>query len=73
MFRLKGPMMSEEKFPTAFPLKHMQKDMRLALLLGDENGQALYISGASNASYIKARNKGCDDDDFSAVLQVIKG
>ena len=73
MFRLKGPMMAEGKFPTAFPLKHMQKDMRLALLLGEENGQALYTSGASNASYIKARNKGCDDDDFSVVLQVIKG
>jgi 3-hydroxyisobutyrate dehydrogenase-like beta-hydroxyacid dehydrogenase len=73
MFRLKGPMMTEDSFPTAFPLKHMQKDMRLALQMGDENGQALYIAGAANASYIKARNKGCDDNDFSAVLQVIKG
>ncbi len=72
MFRLKGPMMAEGNFPTAFPLKHMQKDMRLALLMGDKNGQALYTAGAANASYIKARNKGCDDDDFSAVLQVIK-
>ncbi len=72
MFRLKGPMMAEGRFPTAFPLKHMQKDMRLALLMGDENGQSLFTAGAANASYIKARNKGCDDDDFSAVLQVIK-
>jgi 3-hydroxyisobutyrate dehydrogenase-like beta-hydroxyacid dehydrogenase len=71
MFRLKGPMMAEGSFPTAFPLKHMQKDMRLALLMGDENGQALHTAGAANASYIKARNIGCDDDDFSAVLQVI--
>ena len=73
MFRLKGPMMAEGSFPTAFPLKHMQKDMRLALQMGDENAQALYIAGAANASYIKARNKGSDDNDFSAVLQVIKG
>ena len=72
MFRLKGPMMAEGNFPTAFPLKHMQKDMRLALLMGDENGQSLFTAGAANASYIKAKNKGCDDDDFSAVLQVIK-
>jgi 3-hydroxyisobutyrate dehydrogenase-like beta-hydroxyacid dehydrogenase len=72
MFRLKGPMMSEGQFPTAFPLKHMQKDMRLALLLGEEIGQALYTSGASNASYLKARSKGFDDDDFSMVMQVIK-
>ena len=72
MFRLKGPMMAEGRFPTAFPLKHMQKDMRLALLMGDENGQALFTGGAANGSYLKARSKGCDDDDFSAVLQVIK-
>jgi len=72
MFRLKGPMMAGGRFPSAFPLKHMQKDMRLALQMGDENGQALFTSGAANASYIKARSKGCDDDDFSAVLQVIK-
>ncbi len=72
MFRLKGPMMAEGNFPTAFPLKHMQKDMRLALLMGNENGQSLFTAGAANASYIKAKNKGCDDDDFSAVLQVIK-
>jgi 3-hydroxyisobutyrate dehydrogenase-like beta-hydroxyacid dehydrogenase len=71
MFRLKGPMMAEGRFPTAFPLKHMQKDMRLALLMGDEKGQALFTSGAANASYIKARSKGYDDDDFSAVLQLI--
>lgn len=72
MFRIKGPMMAAGKFPTAFPLKHMQKDMRLALLMGDQNGQALYTAGAANASYIKARNRGLDDDDFSVVLQVIK-
>ena len=72
MFRLKGPMMVGGRFPSAFPLKHMQKDMRLALQMGDENGQALFTSGAANASYIKARSKGCDNDDFSAVLQVIK-
>jgi len=72
MFRIKGPMMAEDRFPAAFPLKHMQKDMRLALLMGDQNGQALYTAGAANASYLKARNRGCDDDDFSAVLQVLK-
>ena len=72
MFRLKGPMMAEGSFPAAFPLKHMQKDMRLALLMGDENDQALFTCGAANASYIKAGSKGFANDDFSAVLQVIK-
>jgi 3-hydroxyisobutyrate dehydrogenase-like beta-hydroxyacid dehydrogenase len=73
MFRLKGPQMAKESFPTAFPLKHMQKDMRLALQLGDEYQQALYTSSAANSSYIRARNTGSADEDFSAVMKTIKG
>jgi len=72
MFRLKGPMMAEGNFNVAFPLKHMQKDMRLALLLGDENQQALYAAGAANSSYIKAKNMGWAEEDFSAVLKAIR-
>ena len=34
MFALKGPTMVEGKFAPAFPLKHQQKDLRLALDLG---------------------------------------
>ena len=36
MFRLKGPSMAKGEYPPAFPLKHQQKDMRLALALGDK-------------------------------------
>lgn len=73
MFRLKGPQMIADKYPTAFPLKHMQKDMRLALQMADECGQPLYTSGAANASFIKARQAGSGDEDFSAVMKIIKG
>lgn len=34
MFRMKGPGIVAEKFPPAFPLKHQQKDLRLALAMG---------------------------------------
>ena len=34
MFALKGPLMNAGKYSPAFPLKHQQKDMRLALALG---------------------------------------
>lgn len=71
LFRLKGPLMVDGKFSPAFPLKHMQKDMRLALLLGDEHSQALYTAGAANSSYIRARNNGRGDEDFSAVFREI--
>jgi len=48
MFKLKGPSMIEGKFPTAFPLKHQQKDMRLALALGDEAAQSMPVAAAAN-------------------------
>lgn len=34
MFALKGPALQARSYPTAFPLKHQQKDLRLALALG---------------------------------------
>jgi glyoxylate/succinic semialdehyde reductase len=34
MFKMKGPALSARAFPPAFPLKHQQKDLRLALALG---------------------------------------
>lgn len=44
MFALKGPLMAQNKFPTAFPLKHAQKDLRLALLEADNAGISVRIS-----------------------------
>ncbi len=71
MFQLKGPLMADGKFNTAFPLKHMQKDMRLAMQLADEHSQAMFTSCAANNAYVKARKMGCGDEDFSAVLKAI--
>ncbi|MBU1568674.1 MAG: NAD(P)-dependent oxidoreductase [Proteobacteria bacterium] len=71
MFRLKGPQMVNNNFTTAFPLKHMQKDMRLALQLGDELCQPLFTAVAANNLYIKTRETGGADEDFSAVLKAI--
>lgn len=72
MFQLKGPLMAAGKYDPAFPLKHMQKDMRLALLMGDKKGQAMYTASAANSAYIKAKKAGCADEDFSAVMKIIK-
>eukprot|EP00951_Prasinocladus_malaysianus_P033536 scaffold332496_cov29-Prasinocladus_malaysianus.AAC.1 len=33
LFNMKGPALINESYPAAFPLKHQQKDMRLALAL----------------------------------------
>lgn len=48
MFRLKGPAMIQRSFPPAFPLKHQQKDMRLALALGDEHAVSMPVAAAAN-------------------------
>lgn len=73
MFQLKGPLMANGTFTPAFPLKHMQKDMRLALLLGDTLAQPLACSAAANNLFVEARKRGFGDEDFSAVLKALAG
>ncbi|KAL4421900.1 hypothetical protein ABPG77_005184 [Micractinium sp. CCAP 211/92] len=71
MFALKGPPMTEGQYPPAFPLKHQQKDMRLALALGDATAQPLPLAAAANELYKKARSAGYSDADFSAVMEAV--
>ena len=47
--------MQEHKVPTAFPLKHSQQDMRLALELAHQHGQELPVAAASNGLYEQVR------------------
>lgn len=51
MFKMKGPSMIQGSYPPAFPLKHQQKDMRLALALGDENSVSMPVAAAANEVY----------------------
>ncbi|KAG8488409.1 hypothetical protein CXB51_016544 [Gossypium anomalum] len=68
MFKGKGPAMLQNNYSPAFPLKHQQKDMRLALALGDENSVPMPVAAASN----EARSMGLGDMDFSAVFETLK-
>lgn len=73
MFRLKGPQIAANReFPTAFPLKHMQKDLRLALRLAEEIGQPLFATATVNELYKKALADGLGESDFAAVSRVIR-
>lgn len=73
MFRLKGAMVAEnDSFPTAFPLKHMQKDLRLALRLVDQVGQPLFTTATVNELFKEALSRGLGDSDFAAVSRVIR-
>lgn len=73
MFRLKGPHIAANKeFPAAFPLKHMQKDLRLALQLAEEVGQPLFVTATINELYKKALVENLGDADFAAISRVIR-
>jgi len=72
MYGLKGPKMLVGDHDVNFPLKHAQKDMRLALSLGDEIGQSLPLAASANAAFISAKAAGHGDEDFSAVFETVK-
>ncbi|MBA0686393.1 hypothetical protein Goari_013999, partial [Gossypium aridum] len=44
MFRGKGPEMLKDNYSPAFPLKHQQKDMRLALALGNQHAVSMPVA-----------------------------
>ncbi|GKV09966.1 hypothetical protein SLEP1_g21396 [Rubroshorea leprosula] len=72
MYSLKGPSMVKSLYPTAFPLKHQQKDLRLALELAESVSQSTPIAAAANELYKVAKSHGLNDEDFSAVIEVLK-
>lgn len=72
MFALKGGLIREGNFPPAFPLKHMQKDLRLAVELGDRTGQPLFVAAAANELFKRARAAGLGDEDFAALAKTVR-
>jgi 3-hydroxyisobutyrate dehydrogenase-like beta-hydroxyacid dehydrogenase len=72
LFRAKGPQLLERSYPASFPLKHMQKDLRLALALGEAVGQPLHSTATINQTFKRAVVTGHGDEDFSAVFEVIR-
>lgn len=71
MFRIKGGMIGKGNYTVSFPLKHMQKDLRLAVLLGDLLNQPLFSAAAANEWFKKAKEQGSGDEDFSAVYKIV--
>ncbi|XP_022152653.1 glyoxylate/succinic semialdehyde reductase 2, chloroplastic-like isoform X2 [Momordica charantia] len=72
MYSTKGPSMIKSYYPTAFPLKHQQKDLRLALGLAESVSQSTPIAAAANELYKVAKSHGLSDQDFSAVIEALK-
>jgi 3-hydroxyisobutyrate dehydrogenase-like beta-hydroxyacid dehydrogenase len=71
MFAIKGPRMIARDFTVAFPLKHEEKDLRLAQKLGADLGQSLFTADAALEMFSLALKQGLGDEDFSAVFKTI--
>ncbi|XP_055539381.1 cytokine-like nuclear factor N-PAC isoform X2 [Wyeomyia smithii] len=67
MLLQKGNAIIKGEFPTHQPLKHMQKDLKLALAMADGLEQSLPITAASNEVYKHAKRLGYGSHDASAV------
>ena len=71
MFAVKGPGMLAGEYPASFPLKHMEKDLRLALCLACQQTQITPTAEAAQELFAQAKAQGFGDEDFSAVHKVL--
>ena len=68
-----GPNMIKGTYPPNFPLKHQQKDLRLALRLAEASQQTVPMAAAANEAFKRAAAAGRGDDDMCAVYEALKG
>jgi 3-hydroxyisobutyrate dehydrogenase-like beta-hydroxyacid dehydrogenase len=66
---IKAPLMLRKEYKSSFPLRLMQKDMRLALELAGEHGVRLPAASAAYATYTAVKDSSKDDPDYAAVAR----
>lgn len=54
-------------FNTNMPLQHLQKDMKLSIMLGDQVDQPLPLTASANEVFKHAKKLGYSHHDASAV------
>merc|ERR1712226_1602663 len=64
----KGKAVCNGKYDVNFPLKHQQKDMKLAIDLAEANGLGLKMAGTANDLFVEKLDD-CGDEDFCAVAK----
>lgn len=68
---LKEPKLLARDYSAQFSVKHMEKDLRLALETAEEIGLELPETGAVRAVYQQGLAQNLGDDDFSALIQLL--
>ena len=69
---LKAAKMRARDWRPQFSVKHMRKDLRLALALAERLGLPLPQTAAAEKRYGEAAASGLEDCDFSALLEVVR-
>lgn len=67
LFKLKGPKMLAADYAPAFPLKHAEKDVKLAVAMGRQYGLGLPVASTADGAMLAAMAKGLGDSDFAAT------
>jgi 3-hydroxyisobutyrate dehydrogenase-like beta-hydroxyacid dehydrogenase len=69
--KLKEPKLKARDFAPQFSVKHMSKDMRLAI--HSAAGAGLPLLGTVRAALHAAEARGLGDEDFSALIKLLEG
>ncbi len=59
------------RYPAAFPLKHMHKDVGLIIDQAHDSGTPLPLTGSAHQLFTAARARGLGEEDLSAVFKVL--
>jgi len=72
LMKMKGEAVLKRNFETHFSLKHMAKDIRLAMTESRRLEAPLPVTSVVNDLFEMARAKGLEGLDFSALVQVVE-
>lgn len=72
MFSGKGGAVLAGNYSANFPLKHLQKDLRLAIQLGDDKQLPLPSVATANEVFKRACQQGLAEEDMCAVIKTVK-
>jgi 3-hydroxyisobutyrate dehydrogenase-like beta-hydroxyacid dehydrogenase len=72
MFQVKAPLIKENHYPAAFPLKHLAKDCKFVVDTAFELGAPVPVGQVLLHLYRLGWAKGWGDEDISAIAKVLE-
>jgi len=72
MFQVKAPLIKENRYPAAFPLKHLAKDCKFVVDTAFELGAPVPVGQVLLQLYRLGWAQGWGDEDISAIAKVLE-